>query len=615
MRLLLILFFVVLVIPAFSQSPPLNQTYEAMPLSEIQRGMQGIGFSVFNGLEVVSFEFEVVGVAANQGGYNSYVIALLRGANLEYTGVQAGMSGSPVYIDGKIIGAVAATFPLQKDPYAIIRPIEEMLATQDLIHIEYPNQSLEFIPLEDGMASTFYASHEQPFTYQFWERVAAGNVTDATMVPIRTPLYMAGFSDSVLQLFKNQLELYGYIPVVSGSMNLSAQPLPDEVSDELNPGDPVGIQFIGGDISAEAIGTVTWRSEDRILLFGHRAFQRGLLEAPLTKAFIYTVVPSLNLSFKMGRSIKVVGKTVGDFEAAVVGQLGAFAKTIPVSMQATKGDQSIHYDYTVIKDPLFFPNSMASAVLMAMAFFQPANELDTIQIKASLSVRNKDTQRFDVLTFEDFWTGSVSQKNLIQLFMQFIQQMQQVVYNPFSPVDVELVDIQITIRPDFNYANIEQLRVLSTDIRPGDDVPIEIVFQNYKKETLVHRETIHIPEGVDASAIYLGVGSAKHAEARERSRAAALFTPHSYEELIELLNRDTSFNHLVIWLELQDLGLVVNGRALPGLPSSQFVLYGSLNQTDSAMYASRTLKSYETNFLVNGWKMMPLAINPNPHYK
>ena len=297
----------------WAEPPPL------MPIDDIQPGMKGLGKTVFAGTKIETFDVEILGVLKNQSPHGDAILAKVSGGPLplEKYGVIAGMSGSPIYIDGKLIGALAFAFLYPKEVMiAGITPIQEML--NDANH---PDSNPALTP--QATANNGLMDHAlQAFNF----------------APIQTPLMVSGADQRVLALMKEQLAAFNMFPIPAGNVSkASAQ----QADTDLQPGSAIGIPLIRGDMDISAVGTVTYRDNEKILAFGHPMFFAGNVQYPMSSAYVHLIVPNQINSFKLASPLETVGAITQDRRSGISGAIGMTPRMIPLNVTVkTDGDQT-----------------------------------------------------------------------------------------------------------------------------------------------------------------------------------------------------------------------------------------------------------------------------------
>src|SRR3954469_12674146 len=331
-----------------------------MPVDEIKPGMVGVGRTIFEGAEMQDFKVHILGVLKNvQAPQRNLILARLEGGPLAETGVIAGMSGSPVYIEGRLIGAVSysiGAFP--KEPIAGITPIGEMIeataatgtrrppAAPARLELPVPPEHLPSVVR--GAYARVAAFADRPADVQtFGVPAAAGAQMGALLRPIATPLVMSGMDTATSDLVASMFRDAGFTPVLSGGSSASAAP----TSEPLRPGDPIGVALLGGDGEMGATGTITHIDGTRLYAFGHPFFNFGPTAFPLTRATVYATLPSLMSSFKIATMGDVVGTLQQDRATAIAGTLGKGPALIPISVTLDSGHGGKRtFHYTVVND-------------------------------------------------------------------------------------------------------------------------------------------------------------------------------------------------------------------------------------------------------------------------
>ncbi|HEY0384673.1 MAG TPA: hypothetical protein VGC64_01615, partial [Pyrinomonadaceae bacterium] len=327
------------------------------PLEDLRPGMKGTSWTVFSGTEPEEFGVEILGVLP---GYpaprQTAILARLSGKNVDRTGVFAGMSGSPVYIDGKLVGAIAFSFPFAKEAIAGITPIKQMIdiferGSEGRTRSPQQPHAVSFTQL----ASTDWKmSLPQPVVTAapLVASVATGSpllpLLGQQFQPIATPVVFGGISQESLQLFAPQLMANGLLPVSGAGGAAAITPLAPSNEKTLAPGTSVSVQLVRGDYSIAASGTVTFRDKDRIYAFGHPFLSLGVADMPMTESSVVTVVPNANNSFKLAVPSQMVGSISQDRATGIYGQLGQSPKMIPVKINLhTSRDRTEVYSYEV----------------------------------------------------------------------------------------------------------------------------------------------------------------------------------------------------------------------------------------------------------------------------
>src|SRR5690348_1527039 len=335
------------------------------PLEDLRPGMKGTARTVFSGSEAEEFGVEILGVLPGfPGPRQSAIIARLTGANVEKTGVFAGMSGSPVYIDGKIVGAIAFSFPFSKEPIAGITPIKQMI---DLFNKGTQNDTpkpKEPRPVSFAQLAATDWKPELPKPAiagaSLVAPVSSGSpllpLLGQQMVPIATPLVFSGITQESLSMFAPQLMANGLLPVSGVGGAAAITPLAEVNANTFPPGSSITVQLVRGDYSLAAAGTVTMRDGDRIYAFGHPFLSLGASDMPMSESSVVTVIPNANNSFKLAVPGRMVGAISQDRASGIYGLLRQAPKMIPVKVNLhTSRDRTDTFSYEIANDSFLTP--------------------------------------------------------------------------------------------------------------------------------------------------------------------------------------------------------------------------------------------------------------------
>ena len=344
------------------------------PLKDIRPGMHGVGRTVFSGNRIEEFQVEILGVLENVGPHESIILGRLSGGPLAETGVMQGMSGSPVYIDGKLAGAVALAYAWSKEPIAGIRPIEDMVrpTAGDRAAVRAPRTPIAL------------AANEPLRAFQ------AANVSTgaAQMVDIATPLSFGGFTRATLDTFAPQLRALGLEPRQAVS---SAGKVDDAMGNpaDLHPGSMISVQLLSGDYDVGADGTVTYIDGNRIYAFGHRFLDVGATSLPFARSEVLALIPNTNTSFKLSAAREWMGTIGYDGNTAVSGEFGRRAATVPVSVAVTRSGKPVEsYKMQMVDDPLLSPLLMQMAVFSTIDHTERTVGAATVRVTGDIEFQN-----------------------------------------------------------------------------------------------------------------------------------------------------------------------------------------------------------------------------------
>ena len=589
-----------------------------MDVKDVRPGMVGIGHTVFDGTHVEEFKANILGVLENViGPRRNLILARLEGGPLANTGVIAGMSGSPVYVDGKLIGAVSyALGSFSKEPIAGITPIAEMTdsTAQGSIRPAGARVKVEFPLTREGLSSAFRKalSWNRPFA----ERPNDSELSGLTSVaglggsqlgtllrPIATPLVMSGFEPDLADMFGTAFRDQGFIPTggsVAG-MHLGEKPY----EGPLKPGDAVGVMLVGGDLMLGGTGTVTHIDGDRVYAFGHPMYNLGPTEFPMTRAYVYTILPSLFSSMKLSTTGEVIGTVLQDRATAIAGRLGKGPRMIPISvaLESTRvPKQTFHF--TVANDPLFGPLMTYASILNTLGSYERQFGAATFSVKGSVKV-----QKHDPIAFDNLFAGDQS---AVGAAAYIVGPMSALMGNDYEKIDIDGLDVTFGTTEEPKTATLERVWLDDPRPRAGRTVPLKVMFRTYRGDEVVRTLPIEIPHNANGSLSLLVSDGGRLGMNEQREARAP--QPRSVDQIIKALNKGRRNNSLYIKLLGSDAGAVVNGELLSALPPSVLsVLEGDRNGGNFNPLHNATLGEWElpTEHAVTGSRTLTITVSPN----
>jgi hypothetical protein len=574
--------------------------------------MVGVGRTVFEGTDLQDFKAHIIGVLHNvQGPRRDLILARLEGGPLAKTGVAAGMSGSPVYVDGRLIGAVSysiGAFPTEA--IAGITPIAEMKdATEMPRRAASPQARIDLPITREGLTAALTATYARlaPFANRpadvqvIGMPAAAGAQLGAMLRPISTPLVMNGFDPDSVAALTSAFGAAGFTPVLGGAMAQGAPEL-KKMTGPLREGDAIGVSLVGGDLEMGATGTITHIDGDRIYAFGHPFFNLGPSQFPMTRAYVYTMMPSLMSSFKISSMGEVIGTMQQDRATAIAGTLGKGPATLPMKVtlqsQREDGKSDRSFTFAVANDQVFTPLLTYVALANTLSSYERQFGAATFSIKSRAQIKGHDD-----LTLEDVFTGDNAALGAATAIAGPITML---LSNDREPITVSGLNVTIDATESSRTSTIE--RVWLDELRPraGRTVPLKVLTRSYRGEDKISTVPIEIPANVSGT-VSLVVTDGRQLNAMEQRDLRRSLQPQSVAQMIRVLNETRRNNRIYIRLLNGTPGAVVKGEALTSLPPSVLsVLEGDSNggsytpirsaavgewelAMDSAVTGSRTL--------------------------
>ncbi len=551
---------------------PLSSATEILPREQVRAGMRGVGRTVFAGSRIEEFQVEILGVIENSGPQQSLIMARLTGGPLASTGVIAGMSGSPVFIDGKLIGAVAYGYPFSKETIAGITPIGEMIeATRPSsrpraasTRLRSPFSALARdggprLPLDrEALVASLRRDLPQVLLPgQFPAAVGA-------LQPLALPLTFSGFDPAAFEWARGVFAGLGFAPVMGPGTAQSERELP-----ALEPGAPIGISLVEGDLDVSVTGTVTHLDGGRVYAFGHPLYNLGPTQFPLRKAYVFSVFPSLYQSFK----ISVPGEVVGTFDqdrlTAVAGHLGPIPRLIPVEVELrTSRGRERTFRFRVVDDELFTPALTYTALLSILQGTERAYGTSSMHVKARVTLQDGR-----VATVEDFFTReqpAVQAAQLVAAPAGFLMA------NGFERLHVAKIDVELASYETVQTGELQRAW-LERDgpVRPGSTLTLKLAVRTYRGETHVESLPVPVPDNAPAGAYTLVVADAPTLTRLDQQELQQAFVPKNASQLLRALNALRRGNRIYVRLSRPAAGAVVAGELLPGLPPSVLAVLGA----------------------------------------
>jgi hypothetical protein len=589
-----------------------------MGVDEIRPGMVGIGRTVFDGVHVEEFKANIIGVLENViGTHRNLILAKLEGGPLANTGVIAGMSGSPVYVDGRLIGAVSyALGSFSKEPIAGITPIAEMTDSTMLsetrpggarVHVEYPLTRDTLITAFRKALNWNHPFAERPNDTRL-EGVSAvsgigGSQLGTLLRPIATPLVMSGFEPELGDVFSSAFQDQGFVPTGGSAAGFHAGEKPFD--GPLKPGDAIGVMLVGGDLQFGGTGTVTHIDGDRVYAFGHPMYNLGPTEFPMTRAYVYTVLPSLFSSMKLSSTGAIIGTFTQDRATAIAGRLGAGPRTIPLTIALESGRAPTHtFHFDVVNDQLFGPLMTYASILNTLGSYERQFGAATFSVHGSARVK-----KHDPIAFDNLFSGDQASMGAAAYVVAPVTYLMG---NDYEKVDVEGIDITIATTEEPRTATLERVWLDDPRPRAGRRVPLKVLFRTYRGEDIVRTLPIDIPLNASGTlSIQVSDGGRLGLAEQREARAPQLRT---VDQMIKSLNKGRRNNTLYVKLLGSDAGAVVNGELLSSLPPSVLgVLEGDRNGGNFNPLHSATLGEWElsTEHAVAGSRTLTITVSPN----
>jgi len=531
-----------------AQSP---KPFETVPVDEIHAGMRGVAYTVFQGVKPEPMDVEVLGVMKNVNEPKGDIILIrLHGTKAEYTGVVAGMSGSPVYIDGKLAGALAFRIgEFSKEPIAGVTPISEMLEINAMDR--RPGGDSAPIQARAGAAETKTSG---PGMNSASISQNVGNY----LRPIDTPLVFNGFSEETIRRFAPQFASAGVVPVMgAGSHSDVKQPEP------LEPGSAVSAILVRGDMDIAATCTVTYVDPQRLLACGHPLLQFGMVDLPMTKAQVLATLPSPLNAFKIVNTTESVGTFVQDRHTGIMGVFDKQPDMIPVTLTIHGGPTSKEFHYEVLNNAKLSPVAMMATVFNALHGINEYGEEITYRMNGSISVKGYP----DVTLQNMFAPGDSGQPAAALAALSLGDRFGRIYDNHYDVPDIRGVKVDFDLVKERRWARLESTRTDVTEARPGDEIVVETVLRPYRGERILRQIPIHIPTSTSKGSLRILVSDGETLD-RMRRGSSIFGRKLGLGPTIALLNKEHANNRVYVSLLEADPEAMVADKVMPTLPLS-----------------------------------------------
>jgi hypothetical protein len=572
------------------------------PVDEVKPGMAGLGRTVFEGDRLDEFKVIVIGVLRNSiGPRRNLILARLEGGPLANTGVIAGMSGSPVYIDGRLVGAVSYSLgQFSKEPIAGITPIGEMMADATL---PGPRRQAARVDLQmPPTPESLRASLRQAFS---WIRPFADSPSDVQVFgdntvnagigtllrPIATPLSFGGFDPGVIDPVAAAFRDQGFATILAGSQQLASQAASNgSSSPALRPGDPIGVGLMNGDFEVGATGTVTEVDGDRVYAFGHPFYQLGPTQFPMTRAHVFTVLPSLAASQKIASTGEVVGIVQQDRATTIAGTLGPGPSMIPVrlTLNSERGTRKT-FNIGIVRDQLFTPLLAYVSILSTLTSYERQNGVATYALRGAATIK-----KYGGVDFEDLFTGD---QPSIGAAASVVGPINLLMRNAFEDVELEGLSLEIDASEQPRSATLERVWVDGAHVKAGAPANLKVLLRTYRGDEMTKDVTIHIPANARGSVSVMVADGVRLSQWESRELQVQPMQTHGLPQMIRVLNSARKNNRLYVRLVTRDDGAVVKGEPLAALPGSVLAVM----ESDRNGGSFRPLQSA----LVGEWEITP----------
>jgi hypothetical protein len=525
------------------------------PLRDVRAGQHAIGKTVFSGSKIEEFQVEILGVLENVGPRQSIILARLSGGPLAQTGVMQGMSGSPVYIDGRLVGAVALAFNFSKEPIAGIRPIEEMLAVGDSGHAAPPKVASNAAPKVSSNMDSFASK----------------------LIDIATPVSFSGFTAGTLEQFAPQLKKLGLEPRQGVS---SGGKLPSKLGApaSLRPGDMIAVELLSGDLSIGAEGTVTAVDGKAIYAFGHQFMSVGNTELPFARAEVLTLLPNLSSSFKISSPLEWMGSITEDRSTSIYGELGRKADTIPLEITVKDGRRApLSYHMQMIQDRVLSPYIVQTAVYSAMDATERTLGLASYSLRGGVEF----VQGVPALKLDNTYAGDFNVP--LQASSGVASPLASILGAGFDALKIKSITLEIEASERKRLLQVDQVTASPKQVHPGDSVELSVTFTGENGLETQKSVRYRVPVGAPEGTLSFTVSDGTMTNALDYQQMSPA-VPKSPTQLISFLNnlRPNTNAYIRVWRT--DPAFEVQGQDLPDPPPSVGLILAKAQAAQGAWF-------------------------------
>ena len=559
------------------------------PLGDVKPGTHGTGRTVFSGDRIEEFDVEILGVLDNVGPKQSLILGRLSGGPLAKTGVMQGMSGSPVFIGGKLAGAVAMAFPFATEAIAGIRPIQDMLRVNAASSEPVTRAS---VSLTDTDLTRLFPKPAQ---------ISTG---DAKMIDIATPVSFGGFTQSAIERFSPQLRSLGLEPRQGVTAGGRVDPHMGDPA-KLKPGSMISVQLMSGDMSVGADGTVTWIDGRRIYAFGHRFLAVGATAMPFARAEVLTLLPNLNSSFKVSTARELMGTILQDRNSAVSGELGMQADMVPVSVAVLRGGRPLDsYQMRMVRDSLLSPLLVQMAVFSTIDATERTVGASSFRVSGDMEFQGAAAPiHLDNMFASD--NGSAMQASLSAAIP-----LAYILQSGFDALKLSKVAISIESYDAKKQLQIDRVVSSKRTVRPGEEIEIGTVLAGDNGVEITRQNRYRVPIGAEPGQLYFTVADANTTNLTE-FRQLLTSSPKSVGQLVSTVNslRTNTKAYIRVWRA--DTAYQVEGGDLPDPPPSVSLVLaqpaaGSILQTRNSKVAELEISAGQ--MMISGSKTIQVEV-------
>ncbi len=534
------------------------------PLEDIKPGLRGTGNTIYEGSKIEEFAFEILGVLRDTAPGQNLILARLEGDKLEKYGVFSGMSGSPVYIDGALVGAVSYGFNFATEPIAGITPIQEM------VNVFSPGPRRQLMAGNRMRPSDLYnpASMQEILSrHRASVFTAPGEYSRlGPLTQLYTPLNFSGLSPRTMDHFADQFRNFGFAPVAASA---SAQAEEWEESFPVEPGSTIAVQLVRGDAEISAVGTVTYVSGNKVYAFGHPFLGIGYTDLPMSSAGVIGVIPTMMNSLKISNTGVPFGSIRQDRSSGILGISGEKAEMIPVELSLkTSRNEEKTFHYEVVTDSLLTPLMLSYTIYNTLVTSEKSVGKHTIQVISRISIKN-----YPEIYFQQSASGDSSAQ--AEATIAAVSPVYFTLNSGFENIKIEKISLEISSVEEEKNASLDKVWMDRTEIKAGEELGVTVFLRKKNGEISSEKFPIKIPEGISPGTLKILVGDGISVARHDTKLREAEFTPKNFDQVVRAVNNLKNNNRLYVRLFREEPGAVIDGFQSSSLPPSIMALYNS----------------------------------------
>lgn len=585
---------------------------EIMKSAEVRPGMKGVAWTAFEGTQPEPVPIEIIGTWRNAWGPRQDLILCRMGGKAQITGVAGGMSGSPVYIDNKLVGAVSNRVgAFTKEAICGITPIELML---DINQLDFTRPADARVP---GSGQVQRASVPVP-SEVLAQAVAAGVsgefTTQPLLQPIETPLMFSGFNESVLQEFGPLFKQLGVNPVQGGASGTLKDAKPAaNWKDALQPGDPIAGVLVSGDMSVTALGTTTYNDGKRVLGFGHQFLNLGPVDIPMATGDVLIVLGSSFQPVKLANATEIVGALKQDRHSGIMGELGSASQMIPVTVKVrTFGDGTTvrreqNLKFNVFVDQKWTPYLMMATLFNSISTVNDFAEESTYRLTGGIELEGLPQISLNTMLAP----GEMPMPAPMLLAGWWGDKFNRLFGNAVTVPRLKSVNAVVDMLPKRRVASLENAWAANTEVEAGTEVPVKVYLRPYRGERIERQVNVRIPAGLPRGEHRILLSDADTLN-RMQSVAAMANRFIDVPETVSLINQERSNNRLYVSLVQARPTFYEDDKTMPSLPASVLNVMQASRASNrpfvSAGESAQEQSSIPFQYVINGSQSIRITV-------